>query len=144
MNAFEVLNNLYDLQKQYPSGHCPIGYNCDKVGIFDWWKDYLSKKDIQDMIKFVEKAMSWGFQGHVCFKVGVRGCANGMWAYEHPTREDGYSPNTGMCLYRSFTPAYARWDARDKSGIWMHEMYKEEAYEKLSQLTKLMKERNMI
>lgn len=144
MNAFEVLNNLYDLQEEYPHGRCYIPHIYNKVGIFDWFKDYLSKKDIQDMINFVEKARLLGFEGAVSFKVGAKYCANGMWAHELPTTEDGYDPREGKCLYRSFTPDRVCWDARDDEGTWMHEVYEAEEYKSFPKLLKKMEERGIV
>lgn len=99
-------------QARYFNFHYRTYISMDKVykdlSIFDWWKDHLSITDLKNMKHFLETAIEYGFDGYVCFKVGVSGCANGMWAHRVPST-DGYSPN-GDCLYRSFTPAYTEWD----------------------------------
>lgn len=88
---------------------------CDELSIFDWWDEYLSLTQLQDMKKFLKEAIKLGYKGYVCFKVGVTGCANGMWANTEPTTT-GYSPNGCAFLYKSFTPAYNYWTAYDKEG----------------------------
>lgn len=78
------------------------------LSIFDWWVDDLSLSRLKEMRTFLREAIKLGYTGYVCFKVGVTGCANGMWAHKNPTT-DGYSPR-GEFLYKSFTPAYNYWD----------------------------------
>ena len=80
-----------------------------ELSIFDWWNNYLSLSQLKDMRAFLKTAIKLGFNGYVCFKVGATGCANGMWAHVEEST-NGYSPDCD-CLYRSFTPAYIRWDA---------------------------------
>ena len=80
----------------------------DVLSIFDWWKEDLSISQLKDMRRFLKTAISLGFDGYVCFKVGATGCANGMWAHKAPTT-DGYSPN-GPSLYKSFVCDYNCWD----------------------------------
>lgn len=82
---------------------------CDDLSIFDWWVDDLSLTRLKQMRTFLKEAIKLGYTGYVCFKVGVEGCANGMWANKVPTT-DGYSPK-GDFLYRSFTTNYTCWDA---------------------------------
>lgn len=82
---------------------------CDELSIFDWWTDRLSIAHMKQMRTFLKNAIKLGFTGYVCFKVGVSGCANGMWAYKTAST-DGYSPD-GDCLYRSFTPNHTYWNA---------------------------------
>ena len=77
------------------------------LSIFDWWKDRLYKSDLEDMIKFLTVAQELGYDGYCCFKVGVSGCANGMWAHKELS-SDGFSPD-GDFLYKSFTPATNYW-----------------------------------
>ena len=81
----------------------------DDLSIFDWWTDKITLSRLLDMKKFLEEAIKLGFTGYVCFKVGVTGCANGMWANKVPTTT-GYSPDHCDFIYKSFTPAYNYWD----------------------------------
>lgn len=96
------------------------GYQMDKVydtlSIFDWWVDYLSLSKLKDMKKFLEVAIKLGFKGYVCFKVGAKYCANGMWAHKEEST-NGYSPD-GDCIYKSFTPAYNYWQIK-KNNKWL-------------------------
>ena len=82
---------------------------CDKLSIFDWWKNELSYSQLKQMRSFLKVAGQLGYNGYVCFKVGMTGCANGMWAYKKESTT-GQSPD-GEFLYRSFTPDYVTWDA---------------------------------
>lgn len=95
---------------------------CDDLSIFDWWNEQLSISQLKQMKKFLETACKLGFNGYVCFKVGAKGCANGMWAYTEGS-EDGHSPNKGRCLYHSFVSGRNDWDYRDESGVWAHEKH---------------------
>lgn len=88
---------------------------CDDLSIFDWWPDYLTLSHMKQMRTFLREAIKLGYNGYVCFKVGARGCANGMWAYVDPTTT-GYSPNCDT-LYRSFTPDYTYYSF-SKNGKW--------------------------
>lgn len=83
------------------------------LSIFDWWVDDLSLTRLKQMRTFLKEAIKLGYTGYVCFKVGVAGCANGMWAHKLPTT-DGYSPKCDF-LYRSFTTNYTYWDICDYS-----------------------------
>jgi len=85
------------------------------LSIFDWWKDTLSQSNLKDMRKFLKEAIKLGYTGYVCFKVGVTGCSNGMWAFKEEST-DGYSPK-GDAIYKSFTPAYNYWQV-NKMGLW--------------------------
>lgn len=91
----------------------------DELSIFDWWKDELSLSNLKDMRVFLKKALEFGFDGYVCFKVGATGCANGMWAHTEKST-DGYSPRGCRTLYKSFTPAYTVWDVSDEDGNFSH------------------------
>lgn len=82
---------------------------CDELSIFDWWVDEISISRLKEMRTFLREAIKLGYTGYVCFKVGVEGCANGMWANRLPTT-NGYSPDDCDFLYRSFTPSYTYWD----------------------------------
>lgn len=74
---------------------------CDDLSIFDWWSDELSMSQLKQMKAFLTQAIKLGFTGYVCFKVGIKGCANGMWAH---TKESttGFSPKDCDILYHSF------------------------------------------
>jgi hypothetical protein len=99
----------------------------DKLSIFDWWPEYLSKSKLYEMRQFLKEAIKLGYEGYVCFKVGATGCANGMWAHTELETDEGYSPNNCPILFRSFTPAYRYWDVTDKDGNWDFEgKYKDE------------------
>ena len=83
----------------------------DELSIFDWWTDKLGISRLEDMRKFLREAIKLGYTGYVCFKVGMSGCANGMWAHKKEST-DGYSPD-GPTLYKSFTPDYEYWSVMD-------------------------------
>lgn len=87
-----------------------------ELSIFDWWVDYLSLTQLNQMKKFLETAIELGFTGYVCFKVGVKGCSHGMWAYKAES-EDGYSPD-GDCLFHSFRSGDNYYDL-NANGHWM-------------------------
>lgn len=119
INAREVLENVeYLIEK---GGKHKIAENYNFLSIFDWWKDYLSPTNLKDMRKFLKEAIKLGYTGYVCFKVGVTGCANGMWAYREETT-DGYAPNGVEFLYKSFTPAYEYWDVTFSDDTRLSEM----------------------
>lgn len=80
----------------------------EELSIFDWWTDKITISRLKDMEKFLKVALDLGYEGYCCFKVGVSGCANGMWAHKEETT-DGFSPD-GAFLYKSFTPVYNYWD----------------------------------
>ena len=90
----------------------------NEFSIFDWWPKYLTKSNLRDMRQFLKEAIKLGYEGYVCFKVGAKGCANGMWAHTELETDEGYSPNGCPVLFRSFTPAYRYWDVTDKNGNW--------------------------
>lgn len=81
---------------------------CSELSIFDWWKENLSMSQLKQMKNFVETAISLGFNGYVCFKVGSVGCSNGMWAYTEKST-DGFSPNKGDILYHNFVSGENYW-----------------------------------
>lgn len=95
-----------------------------ELSIFDWWNDYLSVSQLKQMKSFIKQGMKRGFNGYVCFKVGAKYCANGMWIHKNES-EDGYSPS-GECLYHSFVSGENYWDTCDENEIWMgtHEKYR--------------------
>ena len=112
----EYINELEDeKEKRGRAGRLLIKKVYDELSIFDWWNEYLSLTQLQDMQKFLREAIKLGYTGYVCFKVGATGCAKGMWANTEPTTT-GYSPNGCAFLYKSFTPAYNYWTAYDKDG----------------------------
>ena len=73
-------------------------------------------------MKTEKEAIKLGYTGYVCFKVGVAGCANGMWANKLPTT-DGYSPKCEF-LYRSFTTNYTYWDICDYTNGYGDDAFK--------------------
>jgi len=101
-----------------PYGRLRIADCYKEFSIFDWWPEYLSKSNLRDMRQFLKEAIKLGYTGYVCFKVGARGCANGMWAHTELETDDGYSPDNCPILFRSFTPSYRYWDVTDKEGNW--------------------------
>lgn len=112
-NAAVVLgkvNDYIDMIKNHELRSVSIDNNCSELSIFDWWKDRLSKNDLKHMRSFLNEAIKLGYTGYVCFKVGVSGCANGMWAHKEETT-NGYSPD-GDYIYRSFSPDYTYWDIK--------------------------------
>lgn len=123
-NAQQVLDNveamIIDLDNQRTSWNPRPRYEIRKVyddlNIFDWWNEYLSKSQLEDMRKFLKEAIKLGYTGYVCFKVGASGCANGMWAHKKEST-DGYSPD-GECLYKSFVSDYNYWAWCGESGKW--------------------------
>lgn len=125
-NAQEVLKSVELCLEELEDFKATFGYSkkfwmtevYEELNIFDWWSEQLSGTQLKQMKSFLETAIKLGYKGYVCFKVGITGCANGMWAYKEESK-DGYSPEGG-CLYRSFTPAYTDWDIRDDNGTWLH------------------------
>lgn len=116
-NAQDVLDRVEDLLERYP-GRLRTQSVCNELSIFDWWTDYLSKSKLQEMRQFLSEAIKLGYTGYVCFKVGAKGCANGMWAHTADCTPEGYSPSGCPTLYRSFTPSYRYWNVTDKDGNW--------------------------
>lgn len=94
----------------------PMDVVCNRFGIFDWFTEYLTATHLKQMRTFLREAIKLGYTGYVCFKVGAKYCANGMWAHKDPTTT-GYSPD-GPALYRSFTPSYTYWDITRLDGSW--------------------------
>lgn len=90
---------------------------CDRLSIFDWWNGYLSVSQLKQMRKFLETAITMGYTGYVCFKVGAAGCSHGMWAHKQES-EDGYSPD-GECLHHSFRSGDNYWDVQLPNGRWL-------------------------
>ena len=95
----------------------PIREVCDDLSIFDWWPDEIGATGLKAMRSFIKNAIRLGFDGYVCFKVGAKGCASGMWAYKKES-QNGYSPD-GPCIYRSFYSTGNYYDACDSSGHWL-------------------------
>ena len=134
MNAQEVLNNINKMleeAEEFKKAHNEqyikvrkkwrIRDVCDDLGIFDWWDEYLSVSQLKSMNTFIEQGMKRGFCGYVCFKVGAKHCANGMWIHKNEST-DGYSPD-GACLYHSFVSGDNYWDMELDNGKWMHDLY---------------------
>lgn len=130
LNAQEVLTNIencinelermkgtydYDYNRHYRKGwganatysFC-IRAVCRELSIFDWWNKHLSLSQLKQMRAFVKTAMTMGFNGYVCFKVGAVGCSHGMWAAKEEST-DGYSPKCDT-LFHSFRCDTNYWD----------------------------------
>lgn len=124
MNRFEVEENVSEYIARMEEGKLPrklrISAVCSDLSIFDWWNDYLSLSQLRQMKRFLKTAGELGFNGYVCFKVGAKGCSNGMWAYTNQST-DGYSPRDGAALYHSFVSGENYWDVQNVYGEWMHE-----------------------
>lgn len=93
----------------------------EQLSIFDWWTDTLSKNRLYQMRQFLREAIKLGYTGYVCFKVGMTGCANGMWAHTELETDQGYSPNNCPTLYHSFTPACSYWGVSNMTQEWQWE-----------------------
>lgn len=93
---------------------------CDECNIFDWWDDCLSANQLKQMRAFLKNAIKLGFTGYVCFKVGAKYCAHGMWAHKKESTT-GYSPD-GDCLFHSFRSGDNYFDMCIND-VWMHEKY---------------------
>lgn len=93
---------------------------CGELNIFDWWNETLSMSQLKQMKKFLETAISLGFTGYVCFKVGAKHCSHGMWAHKKEST-DGYSPD-GDTLFHSFRSGDNYYDM-ELNGVWMHSKY---------------------
>jgi hypothetical protein len=116
-NAQDVLNRVEDLLEGYQS-RIRVESVCEELNIFDFWDWYLSKSKLLEMRQFLKEAIKLGYTGYVCFQVGAKGFANGMWAYTANRTPEGHSPKGCPTLYRSFTPAYRYWDVTDRLGSW--------------------------
>lgn len=119
-NATPVLLNveasLVDIKKTW-NNRLKIREVCNDLSIFDWWSDELSATQLKAMRSFLKEAIKLGYTGYVCFKVGAKYCASGMWAYKAEST-NGYSPD-GPCIYRSFQSDGNHWDACDDEGYWL-------------------------
>lgn len=95
----------------------------DDLGIFDWWKCYLTVSDMKSMLSFLRFAEKLGYTEEPCFKVGIAGCANGMWA-----------SNGTESLYKSFVPGYIVYDLVMENGKTLlsekvgHELYTQKEF----------------
>lgn len=114
---------------------------CDELSIFDWWKDNLSLGNLLDMRKFLREAIKLGYTGYVCFKVGVNGCANGMWASKEESI-DGYSPD-GPTLYKSFTPGYEYWSINPDGKGFLPDRDEYDKLKNIKMLEQYMKENGL-
>jgi len=134
-------NMSYCERKYYTPLYFEMREVCKELSIFDWWIDKLSLTRLYQMRQFLETAIELGFTGYVCFKVGVSGCANGMWAHTMET-ETGYSPEGCDFLYRSFTTDYTYWDILYKEDVKLTELagLKFDGFKTARQLKKFLKE----
>ena len=89
----------------------------EELSIFDWWTDTLSASQLKQMRAFLKQAIKLGFKGYVCFKVGAKYCANGMWAHTEEST-NGYSPDDCDVLFHSFVSDENYWDAQ-LNGKWL-------------------------
>lgn len=117
LNAQQVLDNLNaliaeveNMDKYSRRYRLATRQLCNELSIFDWWTERMSLSQLKAMRTFLNQAVKMGFTGYVCFKVGAKYCASGMWAYRAES-EDGFSP-AGDFLYRSFYSAGNYWDAQ--------------------------------
>lgn len=115
--AATVLSEVEQMLSEHRSFYMRDVYK--RLSIFDWFKDTLSQRNLTEMAGFLREAIKLGFTGYVCFKVGVSGCANGMWAHTELST-NGHSPDGGECLFRSFTPDYTYWGFT-RNGKWIPE-----------------------
>lgn len=99
----------------------PIDTCYKGLSVFDWFKNNLTRTDLNNMLDFCSLAAALGFNGYVCFKVGASGCANGMWAHKELST-DGFSPK-GDFIYRSFTPDETYYAIKDGGTIYPEEPY---------------------
>lgn len=107
LSTQQVIDNIDSLLEQKYLAPWNMETVYDQLNIFDWFKDKLSITDLKKMRAFLKQAQKLGFGAYAEFKIGVSGCANGMWAYKEPSTT-GYSPD-GDYLFRSFTPDYTEW-----------------------------------
>lgn len=109
---------------------------CNYLSIFDWWVDRIHMSHLKAMRSFLKTAIAMGFDGYVCFKVGVSGCASGMWAYKEES-EDGYSPD-GDFIYRTFQSSNNYWDAEIGGVLLSESVGRYDAFRTSAQLKKAM------
>lgn len=127
VNRFEVLENVEKLIQEGEAFKSQRGYAkkwlirdvCDELSIFDWWNEYLSMSQLKQMKSFLVLAGKYGYNGYVCFKVGAKGCANGMWAHKAEST-NGYSPD-GEAIYHSFVSGSNYYDVCHADGRWESE-----------------------
>ena len=128
MNAKEVLANVVAMIAEGEEYNAQNRRNrrfriysvCNELSIFDWWNEYLSVSQLKEMRRFLETAITMGYTGFVCFKVGAAGCSHGMWAHKQES-EDGYSPD-GECLHHSFRSGDNYWDVQLPDGRWLSDI----------------------
>lgn len=122
MKTAEALKNIEEEIKKmeecpYKWGHkVRIEKVYDRMGIFDWWHDYLSLSQLKQMRSFCKTAIKYGYTGYVCFKVGAAGCAHGMWANKREST-NGYSPD-GAELFHSFRNGDNYWGIKNDDEVW--------------------------
>ena len=127
-NRAEVLRVVEELIKEQERYKAECGYyplmgirqHCEVLSIFDWWKDYLRIGDLKQMRAFLRAAGKLGYDGYVCFRVGVQGCSHGMWAHKQETTT-GHSPD-GEVLFHSFRSGDNYFDVQLPDGRWGHQI----------------------
>lgn len=133
MNAKECLVNVEKLMEELGSTWkdysritrkgSSLGFKISAIynecGIFDWFTDALSEAQLKQMRTFLKQAINLGFDGYVCFKVGAKYCAHGMWAHKNESTT-GYSPD-GDVLYHSFRSDENYYDVK-LDDIWLHDV----------------------
>lgn len=136
-NAKNVLAKLGTLIETGASRKIPTVYQ--DLSIFDWWTEKLSVTQMKQMRTFLKLAISLGYTGYVCFKVGVSGCTNGMWASKNQST-NGYMPD-GEQMYRSFSPDYTYYQVKAKTGDWFPEDNIYDSCKSANQFKQLVKAR---
>lgn len=148
-NAANVLTEIDilidELERTKINGYTPkyrMEAVYERLSIFDWWIETLSLARLKDMRKFLKEAIKLGFTGYVCFKVGITGCSNGMWAFKKSTTT-GFSPD-GACLYKSFTPAYEYWSINPEGKEYLPKEKEFDSLKTAKQLENYIKENNLM
>ena len=128
-NAKTVLSKVEAMIERGCAREIRQVYN--ELSIFDWWPEMLTISHMKQMRTFLREAIKLGYDGHVSFKVGASGCANGMWAYKE---KNGIDED---CLYRSFSPDYTYYSF-NKNGKWLPEGNDYDALKTIKMLEKAL------
>ena len=114
-NAESILANVEKLINL--GGSYKMRDICNELSIFDWFTNKLSHSRLLQMRSFLKTAIKLGYTGYVCFKVGRKGSASGMWAYMAEST-DGYFPTNCNALYRNFDGNDIYWEVSDTTGSY--------------------------